>query len=137
MDQAGECRIAFQFHLTDRRSWNFDQSTIARAVNVYVSKVHCQPLPLFETIDLGHDTAKWPQCLLLSLVLITSRLSPDVMPEWTLKERRDCYRKARREVMIKLAEDFSHLEVLQSLCLLILEEIAGERIHTLPNESGD
>lgn len=128
-------RNRFRVYLTDRRSWIFDQSTIARAINVYISKIHCQPLPLFDISGLESDTIGWPQCLLLSLVVITSRLSPDVMPEWSAKERRDCYKKARREVMIKLAEDASHPEVLQSFCLLILEEITGEEIQIQPNMS--
>lgn len=136
MHKAGECGIASKYRLTDYRSWNFDPSIISRAINVYISKIHCQPLPLFEIFNLDSDTKRWPHHLLLSLVVITSRLSPDVMPEWSAKERRDCCRKARREVMIKLAEDIGHLEILQSFCLLILEEIAGEIVHIMPNDNG-
>jgi hypothetical protein len=112
---------------------NFDGPTIARAIDVYISKIHCQPLPLFEILDLRPDADTWPQCLLLSLIVITSRLSPNVMPGWSVEERRDCHKKARREVMIKVAEDAGCLEILQSFCLLILEGIAGEKMPTLPN----
>lgn len=97
-------------------------------MNVYISKIHCQPLPLFDTFSIESDAIEWPRCLLLSLIAVTSRLSPDVMPGWTANDRRDCYKKARRELMIRVAEDVGHLEVLQSFCLLILEDIAGEAI---------
>lgn len=129
---AGECIAASLFCLTLHSSLSIGQGTIARAVNVYISKIHCQPLPLFETLGLESDATGWPRCLVLSLIAVTSRLSPDVMPGWTANDRRDCYKKARREVMIRVAEDIGHLEILQSFCLLILEDIAGE---TTPIES--
>lgn len=103
---------------------------------MYISKIHCQPLPLFETLTLKSDATVWPRYLLSSLIVITSRLSPDVMPGWSPKERRDCHREARRELMIKVVDNVGHLEILQSFCLLILEEIAGKGMHILPNEYG-
>lgn len=102
-----------------------DEETIYRAARVCVEKVISQPLPLFRSSELAARARNWPSYLLTSFVLVASRFSPETIPGLTARDRLHCHDKVRRDLMIRLAEDNVHLEVLQCLCLLALEEIAG------------
>lgn len=111
--------------LHDPYSEAIDDQVVQRAAQVYVARVHCQPLPLFELIDLPNRARQWPQHLLLSFVALAARLSPDVLPAQTALTSRSCHVKARRRLMIELAEKSGSLEAVQSLCLLVIGEIGG------------
>lgn len=109
-------------------SWflDLDEEIVNHAVQVYAERIHCQPLPLFGIVELASRIRRWPQHLLLSFMALTARFSPDILPAHIRQDRLGCHLKARRELMIKLAENDNSLEILQSLCLLILNHIAGE-----------
>jgi len=95
------------------------------ACQIYVEKLHCQPLPLFDAAELRSKTRTWPEHLLLSFTALTARFVPELLPNRFREYRLECHQQARRELMIKLAGNDCSLELMQSLCLLILDEIAG------------
>lgn len=99
---------------------------IDRAVQVYIDKIHWQPLPLFPLDNLSSRVLGWPQHLLLNLLSITTRFSSEILPGWTTHDRQRCRTKARRELMNCIEADAERLTTLQSLCLCILEELSGK-----------
>lgn len=111
---AHECRFS-----------NPSDPSISQLVNVYTERIHCQPLPLFDPLNLASHVRNWPQYLLWSFIALTARLLPDRASEADEKDPSECLRKARRELMCRLAESNISLEILQSLCLLVLAEISG------------
>lgn len=64
----------------------------------------------------------------MAFIHSTARFSANGSLETTPWISQQLYRKARLELMACLAEDDVDLEVLQTLCLLIQAEIAGNEL---------
>jgi hypothetical protein len=103
---------------------DINEELIGTAIRVYTERIHCQPLPLFEPSNLAINIRKWPEYIFLSFIALIARFSPAILPNG--HDRLKCQAKARRLLMIQVSEDNVGLEVLQSLCLLILEEIGSK-----------
>ena len=105
--------------------YGLNEEVMDYACQIYVEKLHCQPLPLFDAAELRSKTRTWPEHLILSFTALTARFVPELLPLRFRDYRLECHQQARRELMIKLASNDCSLELMQSLCLLILDEIAG------------
>jgi hypothetical protein len=107
--------ITRDFSLTNYRVLEPDEEMVNLAVRVYAEKIHCQPLPLFRINGLASRVRGWPQYLLLSFVALVARFSPGILSGQPGEDRLGCHRKARRDLMVRIAGNDYSLEIMQSL----------------------
>lgn len=98
------------------------QQTINEAIDVYISQGHCSSLLWSSPTTLHNLTRSAPLPPILALVAFASRLTGELLSD---RARRLCSLKARREILVAAAEDGLSLELVQALCLLVHDSIAG------------
>lgn len=112
------------FH-DDKGEDNPQSDDIENALQVYADRVHGQPLMLFEPFNLAHRARSWPSFLRNILKVMAARWSIDSTQRVASLDRSALLTEVRREIMSRATVPEVDVNVLQALCLLILEEIAG------------
>jgi len=101
-------------------------STIQSLVWVYKERIASQPLPLFDTATLSHLVLKFSQALLYSFLALTVRFSDDAFFQNCRCQAVNFYKNSARVLLFsQIAEPTGSLELIQSFCLLCLNEIEG------------
>ncbi|KAF9891514.1 hypothetical protein FE257_003981 [Aspergillus nanangensis] len=99
---------------------------LAHFVEIYRTKLDCQPLPLFNIDSLSIEAAYLPQFLLRSFLAITVVFTEHRFYGSSKAEAIEFYTRTAREAVIHLAtEGHISLHVLQALCLLTLGDLAA------------
>lgn len=95
-------------------------------VEIYKARLHLQPLPLFNVDTLSTNVLHFPPFLLRTFLAATMLFSEHPFFGSAKAEAIEFYvRSARESVMDSAAEGQPSVEVLQSLCLLTLNDLAG------------
>ncbi|KZF23061.1 hypothetical protein L228DRAFT_142458 [Xylona heveae TC161] len=98
-------------------------------VQVYKTKLHLQPLQLFNISTLPNQVTHFPDFLLYSLLAIGLHFSDHEFYKDKRSAAIQFYVRSARDIVIQLAtEGKSSLELLQSLCLLALADVADCRL---------
>jgi hypothetical protein len=96
------------------------------AVNVYRTKLHLQPLPLFGLEGLSDRLAESSPFLRWSFLALCLNLSPPVLSAGQEPDAGQRYSRMSHQTVVRLAsEGTATLEVLESLCLLALSDMIG------------
>lgn len=96
-------------------------------VGVYENKLHLQPLPLFDIDNLPGEVAYFPEFLLHAFMAITLPFLEHSFYGDRKPTVIDFYVRSARKTTIGLAsQGILSLNILQSICLLTLVDIAGE-----------
>ncbi|KAJ3458906.1 hypothetical protein MRS44_013015 [Fusarium solani] len=95
-------------------------------VQIYKTTLHLQPLPLFNPDDLWERMAILPQFLLHSFLALMLKFSIHEFYHGEEVEAASLYNRLAADATMRLAFDGApRLEVIQSLCLLTLRNIAA------------
>ncbi len=114
------------YQLTYLPSSDPTHDELDHAIQVYKTKLHLQPFPLFNLLDL-HDRLVQgaPYLRWAFLALCLSFTSPEFI-QGEGPESVQHYSRLGHEVAVRLAaEGTATLEVLQALCLLALSDMKG------------
>ncbi|KAF2156375.1 hypothetical protein K461DRAFT_275486 [Myriangium duriaei CBS 260.36] len=100
-------------------SLDISLESLRRAVLVYRTKIHLQPLPLFDLNGLAEYLAKAPSYLRWSFISLC----------WSFESTGhdlDSYAKASRQTVMELAcEGTATFDIIKSLCLLAMRDMAA------------
>ncbi|PLB53074.1 hypothetical protein P170DRAFT_507782 [Aspergillus steynii IBT 23096] len=97
-------------------------------VEIYKARLHLQPLPLFNIETLSTQVLRFPPYLLHSFLAVTMPFSEHSFFGNAKEKAIDSYVRSARETVIHAAtEGESSVELLQSLCLLSLNDLAAGR----------
>lgn len=98
-------------------------------IEIYRSRLHSQPLPLFNPDSLHEHVARFPQFLLKCFLAAVLPFSEHSFYDSSKSDAMEFYvRSAREAVIPRATEGTGAAELLQSLCLLTLSDIAGRDI---------
>lgn len=109
----------------DEDSQTKQSDDIDHAIRIYADHIHGQPLLLFEQPHLARQIQSWPSYLLEVFRVSASRWASDGALNVIASNRSALLKQARHEIMFQAMQTNMNVQVLQALCLLILEEIAG------------
>lgn len=94
---------------------------------MYKTRIYLQPLPLFDPNLLHEHVLSFPLYLLRSFLAVTLLFSEHPFYGGSKSAAMEFYiRSAREMVILRAAEGIGTVELLQSLCLLTLCDIAGK-----------
>jgi hypothetical protein len=113
-------------------TFHLNQQTIIDAIELYKDRVRYGPMPWVPHALQTDAFQSSPRHLCLSFVALASRLSIDLL---STQARRICISEARREIFLKVTEGDVNLALIQSLCLLIQNSIAGKILCVETNKS--
>lgn len=95
-------------------------------MQAYESRVHAQPLQLFETSGLALHLLGSPQYLLWSFLSLTLRFSTPEFYHDQATEAIDFYMDSAHRCVLDLTrQGVADIGIIQALCLLALSEILG------------
>ncbi|KAB8208572.1 hypothetical protein BDV34DRAFT_189838 [Aspergillus parasiticus] len=97
-------------------------------VEVYRTRIHFQPLPLFNLEGLRDRLATSPRFLLHSFLALSLNFGSHEFYRGREQEAVQFYTRFAEDGTMKLAvEGISKIEVIESLCLLALKDLFGQR----------
>ena len=97
------------------------------SVDVYKTKIHLQPLPLFDLQDLSSRLSQATPFLQWAFLALCLGFSSPDYPTDHGTDTVQFYTRSAHEAVVRLAsEGTATLEVLQALCLLTLNDMAGQ-----------
>lgn len=106
---------------------------VFQLIEIYKLKIHFQPFPLFDVALLPCQWSQWPPFLLQSFLAATLTFTESFFHENMESCTKDRFIHLARATVIPLAaEGIASLQILQSLCLLSICDIAGkfpEQLH--------
>lgn len=95
-------------------------------MNVYRTKIHLQPLPLFSLESLSDGLTHGAPYLRWAFLALCLNYNTSDFPPFQGSESAEHYSQLAHEVVVKLAsEGTMALEILQALCLLAFSDIKG------------
>ncbi|QGJ00510.1 hypothetical protein CEK26_001954 [Fusarium fujikuroi] len=97
-------------------------------LQVYSQKVHLQPLPLFDLPTLGERLNDAPQYFLYSFLALMLEFTTHEYFRNNHAEASSYYSRSAATTIQRLAaEGKHHVEIVQTLCMMALRDIAGKR----------
>ncbi|WKT53165.1 Zn(2)-C6 fungal-type DNA-binding domain [Fusarium oxysporum f. sp. vasinfectum] len=113
--------ISFNLDNPDVPSEVFDH-----LIEIYRTKLHLQPLQLFNISELKDTLTSAPQYLLYSFLALTVRYSAHDFFNGKQVKAVELYgSSAQQEVAILASQGIPKLEIVQALCLLVLVDVAA------------
>jgi hypothetical protein len=96
------------------------------ALNIYKTKLHLQPLPLFSLLSLVDRLAQAPSFLRSAFLALCLSYSSPEFPQGHGPESVQSYFRLGHEAVLRLAaEGTATLEAMQALCLLTMNDVIG------------
>lgn len=96
-------------------------------IEVYRTRIHFQPLPLFNLEGLRDRLATSPRFLLHSFLALSLNFDSHEFYRGKEQEAVQLYSRSAEDATMKLAvEGISKIEVIESLCLLAVKDLIGK-----------
>ncbi|KAE8416583.1 hypothetical protein BDV36DRAFT_310045 [Aspergillus pseudocaelatus] len=97
-------------------------------MEVYRTRIHFQPLPLFNLEGLRDRLANSPRFLLHSFLALSLNFGSHEFYRGREQEAVQLYTRSAEDATMKLAvEGISKIEVIESLCLLAVKDLIGQK----------